>query len=131
MITSSKIIRLRRLWWVGPLTVTAAIVAVLAVRAGAGVVLTVSPDFKPFLWGAVIVFTAVLVTVAVLVFAVVARFAGNPVRTYRRMVGDGADAHETYPVAYGRGLRLITRSGVRPLREVSAPAQRPEASRRL
>jgi Family of unknown function (DUF6069) len=67
------------------LTVATAIVAVLAARAVAGLVLTVSPDFKPFLWASVIVFTTVLVTVAVLVFAVVVRVAGNPIGTYRRI----------------------------------------------
>ncbi len=83
--TSRSAIDLRRLWWVGPLTILAAIGAVLATRVLAFAFLDLSPQFVPFMWGALIVFTTVLVAAAVLVFAAVARLATSPIRTYRRI----------------------------------------------
>lgn len=47
--------------------------------------LDLSPAFVALTWNALVVFTAVLVTVGVLVFAVVARLAADPVRMYRRI----------------------------------------------
>jgi hypothetical protein len=76
---------LRRLRWVGPLTVVAAVVAVLAVRVAAFAVLDLSPEFQPLTWGAPILFTTVLVGMGVLVFAVVAMRATLPMRLYRRI----------------------------------------------
>ena len=80
MSTSS--IQLKKLWTVGPLTVLAAIVGVLIVRAIALMVLT--PPFAPGLKMILIpiVLTLVLCTAAVVVFALVGRFAKNPIRTY-------------------------------------------------
>ncbi len=77
-------IDLRRLWLTGPFTVLASIAAVLVVRIVAVSILEPS-EFAPLGWEPLIVFTAVLVTAAVLVFAVVARLATTPVRTYRRI----------------------------------------------
>jgi hypothetical protein len=85
MAASRSGVELRRLWWVGPFTVIAAIVAVLAVRVIASAALDLSPEFVPLKWQALIVFTAVLVSGGVLVFAVVARLAANPLRLYRRI----------------------------------------------
>ena len=75
-------IQLKKLWWVGPLTVLSAIVGVLIVRA---IAMAILPE--PYAPGLAmimlpIVLTLVLCTGAVLVFAVVGRFAKNPVRTY-------------------------------------------------
>jgi hypothetical protein len=80
MTTSS--IQLKKLWWVGPLTVLAAIIGVLIVRAIAMAILP--PPYAPGLAmiALPIVLTLVLCTGAVFVFAVVGRFAKNPVRTY-------------------------------------------------
>ena len=78
-------INLGRLFWVGPLAVAAAIVAVLLVRLIAFAVWTFPADFQPLRWEALTVFTAFFVTLAVIVFAVVARRASNPDRTYRRI----------------------------------------------
>ncbi len=78
-------IELRRLWWIGPLTVGAAIIAVLAVRVIAFLTLDLSPEFPPLGWGGPIIFTTVLVTLGVLVFAAVARLAADPIRLYRRI----------------------------------------------
>ena len=71
-------IDLARLWWAGPLTILAAIVAVLVVRVIAFAVMDLSAEFQPLSWGAPIVFTAVLVTAAVFTFAAIARAAANP-----------------------------------------------------
>jgi len=80
MSTSS--IQLKKLWWVGPLTVLAAIIGVLIIRT---VALAILPE--PYAPGLAmimlpIVLTLILCTGAVLVFALVGRFAKNPIRTY-------------------------------------------------
>jgi len=79
-ITSS--VQVRKLWWVGPFTVLAAVVGVLIVRAIAIAVLP--PPYGPGLEMIMIsiVLTVILCTAAVVVFALVARFAKNPARTY-------------------------------------------------
>ena len=81
MSTTSSI-QLKKLWWVGPLTVLAAVIGVLIVRAIAMAILT--PPYAP---GLEMIFisiflTVVLCTAAVVVFALVGRFAKNPIRTY-------------------------------------------------
>jgi hypothetical protein len=80
MSTSS--IQLKKLWWVGPLTVLAAIVGVLIVRAIAVAILP--PPYAPGLAMIMIpiVLTLVLCTAAVVVYALVGRFTKNPIRTY-------------------------------------------------
>jgi hypothetical protein len=80
MSTSS--IQLRKLWWVGPLTVLAAVVGVLIVRSVAMAILP--PPYAPGLQmiSFPIVLTIILCTGAVFVFALVARFSKRPVRTY-------------------------------------------------
>ena len=82
MLKSANSVELRKLWWVGPLTVLAAIVGVLIVRTIARLIL--QPPYAPGLamFMIPIVLTLVLCTAAVLVFALVGRFAKNPVRTY-------------------------------------------------
>ncbi len=75
-------IQMRKLWWVGPLTVLVAVIGVLIVRT---IALAILPE--PYAPGLAmiaipIVLTLVLCTGAVLVFALVGRFAKNPVRTY-------------------------------------------------
>jgi Family of unknown function (DUF6069) len=82
MLKSANSVELRKLWWVGPLTVLAAIVGVLIVRAIARMIL--QPPYAPGLAMIMIpiVLTLILCTAAVLVFALVGRFAKNPVRTY-------------------------------------------------
>ncbi|MHB8777995.1 MAG: DUF6069 family protein [Anaerolineales bacterium] len=80
MSTSS--IQLKKLWWVGPLTVFASIVGVLIVRAIAMAILT--PPYAPGLEMIMIpiILTVVLCSAAVVVYALVGRYAKNPVRTY-------------------------------------------------
>jgi uncharacterized protein DUF6069 len=79
---SASSIQLNKLWWAGPLTVVAAIVGVLIVRA---IAITILP--APYAPGLAmlmlpVILTLILCTGAVLVFALVGRFAKNPVRTY-------------------------------------------------
>jgi hypothetical protein len=83
MSRSTVPVRLNRLWWVGPLTVLASILGVLVVRIGAVAIL--HPDPRPISlgWGAPIAFTFILVSGAVGVFALMARLARHPLRTYR------------------------------------------------
>ncbi len=80
MSTSS--VQLKKLWWVGPLTVLAAIIGVLLVRAIAMAILPEphAPGLAMIMLP--IILTLILCTGAALVFAVVGRFAKNPVRTY-------------------------------------------------
>ena len=78
-------VELRRLWWVGPLTVVAAVAAVLVVRVVAFATLELSAEYPPLSWSGPIIFTTVLVGAGVLVFAVVARWSPTPIRTYRRI----------------------------------------------
>ncbi len=79
-------VQLRRLLWVGPLTVVAAVVAVQIVRL---IILALLPQasnaMQLSVLGISVVFTAVLVLGAVLVFAVVARFAAHPIKLYQRI----------------------------------------------
>jgi len=79
---STTSIQLKKLWWAGPLTVLAAIVGVLIVRAIAMMILT--PPYAPGLAMIMlpVVLTLILCTAAVIVFALVGRFAKNPIRTY-------------------------------------------------
>ena len=72
-----------RLFWVGPLTVLASILGVLIVRVIAVAILHPDPAPMSLGWVMPVIFTFVLVTGAVLVFALVARFAKNPIRTYQ------------------------------------------------
>ena len=76
---------LRRLFWVGPLTVAVAILAVLAVRVVAFATLTLPTDFPALTSEALAMFTAFFVTLAVLVFAIVAQRATDPAHSYRRI----------------------------------------------
>jgi len=82
MTTITSSVQARKLWWVGPLTVLAAVIGVLIVRSIAMAVLP--PPYGPGLEMILIsmVLTVILCTAAVLVFALVARFAKNPTRTY-------------------------------------------------
>jgi hypothetical protein len=75
-------VELRRLLWVGPLTVIAATIGVLIIRTIGIAIVHPSPAFPHLAWLPPRVFTAFLVICAVLVFALVARFSKRPYRTY-------------------------------------------------
>jgi len=80
---SESNVRLGRLLWLGPLTILASILGVLIVRVIAVAILRPDPAPLSLGWVMPTLFTLVLVTGAVLVFALVARFAKNPIRTYQ------------------------------------------------
>ncbi|CAN5864233.1 hypothetical protein BH10CHL1_BH10CHL1_43690 [soil metagenome] len=83
---SNSPVQLRRLLWVGPLTIVAAVIAVQIVRF---IILALLPEAKNAMQlsvlGISVVFTAVLVLGAVLVFALVARFSARPLALYQRI----------------------------------------------
>lgn len=85
MSTLSTTIERRRLFWVGPLTVIAALVAVLLVRTLFVTLVSSVETMMQFGLGPQIVFTTVLVTGAVLVFALVTRYSKEPLRFYQRL----------------------------------------------
>jgi hypothetical protein len=80
--STTSSIQLKKLWTVGPLTVFAAVIGVLIVRAIAMAILP--PPYAPGLEMIMIsiILTVILCTAAVIVFALVARYAKNPIRTY-------------------------------------------------
>lgn len=71
-----------RLFIVGVLTIAAAVVADLVVRALAFAIWPISPVFLPLQIGSISVFAAILVGIGVLVYALVVRFSKQPARTY-------------------------------------------------
>ena len=75
-------VELRRLYWVGPLTVVAATLGVLVVRVIGVAIVRPSPAFPHLAWLPPTVFTVFLVICAVLVFALVVRFSKRPYRMY-------------------------------------------------
>jgi hypothetical protein len=75
-------IQLRKLWWVGPLTILTAVIGVLIIRAIAVSILPAPYAPGLSMIAIPIVLTLFLCTGAVVVFALVGRFAKNPVRTY-------------------------------------------------
>jgi hypothetical protein len=81
--SASNKVQLRRLLWVGPLTVLASILGVLIVRVVAVAILRPDPAPMSLGWVFPTLFTFVLVTGAVLVFALVSRFGTTPIRTYQ------------------------------------------------
>lgn len=76
-----------RLYWVGPATVAASVLAVSAVQLIAIGILSPLPRFSERVLTSTEpqVVTAVLVSTAVLVFLVCAHLAADPVRTYRQI----------------------------------------------
>jgi hypothetical protein len=74
-----------RLLWVGPLAIIAAIVANIIIQQIAVAVLQPDPAFIPLTFAAPIVFTFIGVLGAVIVYAVIGRFARQPVHLFRRV----------------------------------------------
>ena len=74
----------QRMVWLGPLTVVSAVIAVLATRRAALLIITRPPRFDMLSVGPSIIDTAVLVTIAMFVFAGVASSSSpRPRRRYR------------------------------------------------
>ena len=74
-----------RLPWVGPLTILAAIVANVIIQQIAVAVLRPDPAFMPLTFAAPIVFTLIGVLGAAIVYAVIGRFARQPIQLFRRV----------------------------------------------
>jgi hypothetical protein len=83
--TRSERVSMRRLLWVGPLAIVAAVAANLLFVAIANPLTGVSPDFPALTFEAIAVFTVWGVLAAVIVFALVARFSRRPIWLYRRI----------------------------------------------
>jgi hypothetical protein len=75
----------RKLLWVGPLTIIAAIVANLIIQQIAAAALRPDPSFMPLSPPPPIMFTLIGVLGAVIVYAVVGRFAHRPIALFRRI----------------------------------------------
>jgi hypothetical protein len=74
----------QRMVWLGPLTIVSAVIAVLATRHVALLIITRPPRFDMLTMGPSILDTAVLVTIAIFVFTGVASSAAaRPRRRYR------------------------------------------------
>ena len=80
--TEKRAGRALRPFIVGVLTIAAAVVADLLVRALAFAIWPISPTFLPLQVRLVSVFAAVLVGGGVLVYALVVRFSRHPARTF-------------------------------------------------
>jgi hypothetical protein len=78
-------VSLSRLLWVGPLTIVVATIASFIIQQLAVAVLRPDPAFMPLTLMPPIIFTIVGVLGAVIVFALVARFARNPIPLFRRI----------------------------------------------
>ncbi len=75
----------RRLLWVGPLIVAAAIVANVIFASFATRIFRIPDDFIALTPGAIAMFTLFGTVGAVIVFAIVARFARRPYSLYRKI----------------------------------------------
>jgi hypothetical protein len=74
-----------RFWWVGILTVLAAIVMNTLITLGAHALFTVASTFAPLQFVSVISATGVAVTGALIVLAVMSQRSQHPVRVFRRI----------------------------------------------
>ena len=79
----SERVAMGRLLWVGPLAVIASVIANGIVRVIAVPLLNIPTEFQPLSWGQFIFLTVVGTGLGAVVFAVVARFAKRPIRTFR------------------------------------------------
>lgn len=80
---SSERVAMGRLLWVGPLAVITAVIVNSIVRVIAVPLLHIPTEFQPLSWGQFIFLTVVGTSLGGVVFAVVARFAKRPIRTFR------------------------------------------------
>ena len=74
-----------RLWWVGLLTVLAAVIVNASVALVAKALFSVAPTFIPLQVGSVIAFTVIGAVGAVIVFALLLRWAKQPIRLFQRI----------------------------------------------
>ena len=74
-----------RFWWVGALTLLAAVVMNTLIVLAAHAVFTVAPAFMPLQFVSAIPATIVAVTGAILVFAFISQRSRRPVRLFQRV----------------------------------------------
>lgn len=72
-----------RIWWVGLLAIGASVIANLLLQTMLYALFDLPADFPPMQTGAIVFFTVLYTFLGVVVFAIVARFARQPVITYR------------------------------------------------
>lgn len=77
---------LRKLWWIGPLTIVLASIANCVIRAVAVAFFGVSETLQYMQFPSIIGGTTVYLLLALIVFVLVGRFARNPIRFYRIVV---------------------------------------------
>ncbi|MEK7325617.1 MAG: DUF6069 family protein [Chloroflexota bacterium] len=82
-VVSSQKVALGKLLWVGPLAIVASVAANLVLRFIAVAALNPPAEFMPLTVAQPGVLTVVGVALAVVVFAIVSRFARNPLRAYQ------------------------------------------------
>ncbi len=82
-ILSREQVGLRKLWWVGPLTIVAAAIANLIIRTIAVAFFGVSEAFQLLQAPTIISSTLIYVVLALLAFLLVGRFTRRPIRFYR------------------------------------------------
>lgn len=80
-----KDLKLKRLFWAGPLTVLASVVAVLLIREIAVGILKPDARFQPLTVAAAVSDTVIPVTIAIFVFVRNAQDSLDPVRDYRAL----------------------------------------------
>ena len=80
---SREQVAVRKLWWVGPLTIISAALANLIVRAIAVAFFGVPGTFQYFQAAYVIGSTIIYLLLALIAFVLVSRFARRPIRFYR------------------------------------------------
>jgi hypothetical protein len=78
-------LKIKRLFWAGPLTVVASVVIVRFIRIIGVAILKPDPNFQPLTPGPPTFDSAVAATCAVLVFLANARYSLEPVRDYRAL----------------------------------------------
>jgi len=79
-----KHVAFRRLAWVGPLTIVAAAIGTFVIRTVAVALLDVG-NFLPLSFAPPLVFTVIGVLGAVLTFALIGRFAQQPIVLFKRL----------------------------------------------
>ena len=84
METDGRVVT-RRLWWVGPATVVASVIAVDIGRIILVAVLNPNPLSEALMRAPCTFWTVILVTAAVLVFRIVAGYSRRPVLLFRRI----------------------------------------------
>jgi len=78
-------LKVKRLFWAGPLTVIGSVVTVLFIRIVAMAILKPDPKFEPLTVGPPTFDTVVAATCAVLVFLATARYSLEPIGDYRAL----------------------------------------------